>query len=228
MLTEEQRGYLKYIMENSQLGQSLNECQAIRLFGSITPMFNVSEQCAAASNNYLLYLTVFPESYWPIQFLDSSGKLPDGILAESKPFCEVLAQYKMYVGDLVPNCDEVDQLVGINGLGSILKLINIPNGNTKAWGTLEGCIEAKSYLPSDATIGNFSGRWGVVNLVDKSTLQNNDDPVGPVRLQTPNPNERMNSGISVIPSLPGLEWIIDAIKENPVSTPGCKISILKF
>ena len=90
----------------------------------------------------------------------------------------------------------------------------------------KGCIEAKSYLPPDTPIGNFSGRWGVVNLVDKSTLQNNDDPVGPVRLQALNPNERMNSGISVIPSLPGLEWIIDAIKENPVSTTDLNTQVL--
>ena len=137
------------------------------------------------------------------------------MLAQSKPFCELLAQAKIYIPQSMFLCEEIDSTFGINGLGALLQMINIPNGNTKPWGTLEGCIAAESQIyVNPYEIGNFSGRWAVAKIVDKFSLEDNNDPEPHFArrlVKDTNPKTRMQSGISVIPAIPGLDFIIGYI-----------------
>ena len=144
------------------------------------------------------------------------------MLAQSKPFCELLAQAKMYMPQSLFLCEEIDSVFGVNGFGNLLQLINIPNGNTKPWGTLEGCIATESQIYYNPYgIANFSGRWAVGKIVDKFTLEDNNDPEPHFAHKlVGNPKTRMQSGISVIPAIPGLDFIIGFINnsDNPVNS----------
>ena len=76
---------------------------------------------------------------------DSSGKLPDGIYGDYIDFCDLLDQY----GNLILpgsgiKCDVVEMQLGIQGIISLKGLLNIPLGNTHAFGSYEGCLAAKS------------------------------------------------------------------------------------
>ena len=39
---------------------AINECEVLRLFGSITPLFNVTESCSQASWSYIMNMVYLP------------------------------------------------------------------------------------------------------------------------------------------------------------------------
>ena len=85
---------------------------------------------------------------------DSTGKLPDGIYSDSYDFCQLLDQYQ---GVIPFNCDSYS-------LGFLKGRIALPMGNTKAYGSFEGCLAVKTALKygednNPFNIGNFSGNY---------------------------------------------------------------------
>ena len=74
---------------------------------------------------------------------DSTGKIPDGIYADTYEFCERLE--KFYAGEFGFTCDSGPP-EGVTlpfSLSSLRGLINIPYGNTKAYGSFPGCVNVK-------------------------------------------------------------------------------------
>ena len=74
---------------------------------------------------------------------DSTGKIPDGIYADTYEFCERLE--KFYAQTFGFTCDSGPP-EGVQlpfSLSSLRGLINIPYGNTKAYGSFPGCINVK-------------------------------------------------------------------------------------
>ena len=78
--------------------------------------------------------------------MDSTGKLPDGILSGSTEFCEGVERLVMY-GISNFTCDtEIELEDGTTFSFQFLKsLPPVPRGNTKAWGSVEGCIATTRY-----------------------------------------------------------------------------------
>ena len=80
--------------------------------------------------------------------LDSTGKLPDGIFSGTVDFCESLRAFSVYAPEMVTfTCEsEIPLPDGTTfSLSFLKKLPPIPHGNTKAWGSVKGCISAKRY-----------------------------------------------------------------------------------
>ena len=154
-----------------------------------------------------------------LSVLDASGKIPDGIFAGSRDLCDLLDELKYYSElqgfDFPMTCDSE-----FNGQSlSILRgKIPVPLGNTKAWGSMEGCIGAKAtFKPEDLmnTLlpGGFSGLWTIQKFqVDMGSqpervlLQNKTQP-------------RVAPAFGLIPEIlpEWLEYIWDAFVNNDVS-----------
>ena len=65
ILDEDERVILSNITDNLNEGTDnniVNECEVLRLFGSITPLFNVTEDCSKASWSYLMNMVYVPGS----------------------------------------------------------------------------------------------------------------------------------------------------------------------
>ena len=54
-------GLTDKLNEGSDINR-VNECEVLRLFGSITPLFNVTEDCSKASWTYMMNLVYAPGS----------------------------------------------------------------------------------------------------------------------------------------------------------------------
>ena len=85
---------------------------------------------------------------------DSSGKMPDGMYADTYEFCERLE--KFYASTFGFTCDSAPP-GGVQlpfSLSSLRGLINIPYGNTKAYGSFQGCINVKQEFERNDTTFN--------------------------------------------------------------------------
>ena len=85
---------------------------------------------------------------------DSSGKMPDGMYADTYEFCERLE--KFYASAFGFTCDSAPP-EGVQlpfSLSSLRGLVNIPYGNTKAYGSFQGCINMKQIFERNDTTFN--------------------------------------------------------------------------
>ena len=91
------------------------------------------------------------------QVFDSSGKMPDGMYAETYEFCERLE--KFYASTFGFTCDSAPP-EGVQlpfSLSSLRGLVNIPYGNTKAFGSFQGCINVKQeFMRNDSVYNVFN------------------------------------------------------------------------
>ena len=107
---------------------------------------------------------------------DSSGKLPDGIFADSIEFCDFLARFSPAIlGGQYVTCQDIIAAMNLPDLISLKGLITIPMGNTKAYGSFDGCLDSKSIIPMDNMTYNplgldFNFRGKHVPLAIYSTI----------------------------------------------------------
>ena len=107
--------------------------------------------------------------------------------------------------------------------------ISIPQGNTKAWGSLEGCIGVKTNFkegvdPFYEVLPNFGGLWTVqkfmgVDFENGTEEENNHDRFKKLLGDRNAPKPRMAPGLGIIPAIPGwdmFENIWDTIDDNNV------------
>ena len=183
----------------------------LRLFGSLLPIFNVSKECSEASWTILhqtinstdsanpwflscMFSTVTfvqPDFLHLLSVIDATGKLPDGIFANTLNLCNHLEKIQIYTNGIT--CEVVSSWfassVGLSeeALTLILSSISFPYGNTNALGSFEECIAAKSDMNDTVNppfeIPDFIGSYVHLKL---STVQSEAH------------NERMAGGISII------------------------------
>ena len=161
--------------------------------------------------------------------LDSSGKIPDGIFAGSRDLCYTLDEIKYYSEaqgyEFPMTCDSE-----FNGqsLSFLRGKIPIPFGNTKAWGSVEGCIGVKAtFKPDDPLydlfqafrLSGFAGIWTVQKFqVPMPSQSERDLLLNSTHLNSVQP--RIAPAFGLIPEIlpEWLKFIWDAIGNNDVST----------
>ena len=154
--------------------------------------------------------------------LDSTGKIPDGIFAGSRDMCDYLDEAKFYAEmggyDFPITCDS-----DFNGqsLSFLRGRVPIPQGNTKAWGSMEGCIGAKATFnpkedPFYELLPGFAGLWTIKKF--QVNMDNSSDPERALVLQNKT-QPKVAPAFGLIPTiLPDwLEYIWDAFVNNDVS-----------
>ena len=119
---------------------TLDDQEYLRLFASFTPILKVNQKCSNASWTYL-WNAFLTNQLWAIRMFDATGKLPDGIFADTQDICSILE-----LGGT--SCDDI-------GLSFLKGLINIPVGNTHAYGSFEGCISVQSNILSNQSFNPF-------------------------------------------------------------------------
>ena len=143
--------------------------------------------------------------------------------------CDYIDEFKlmleMYGFDFPFSCDT--DFGGLS-LSFLRGKIPIPQGNTKAWGSLEGCIGVKTNFkenidPLYEILPNFGGLWTVQKFmgVDNETEEeDNNDKFKKLPLGVRNvPKPRVAPGFGIIPALPGweiFENIWNAMVDNDV------------
>ena len=159
--------------------------------------------------------------------LDSSGKIPDGIFSGSRDFCDYIDEFKLmveiYSGQEFPFSCDTD--FGGVSLSFLRGKISIPQGNTKAWGSLEGCIGVKTNFkegidPFYGILPNFGGLWTVQKFMGvESEEEDNFLPIDPFLGVRNAPKPRVAPKFGIIPALPGwdiFQTIWNAIIDNDV------------
>ncbi|XP_059091947.1 nose resistant to fluoxetine protein 6-like [Tigriopus californicus] len=101
----------------------------------MTPVLGVGEQCFNQSMAFVRNLVSTPQMF-AFTMLDSTGKIPDGVLSDTIDFCDILSFW------VAPKA--CDFIPGLN-YGDVI----IPKGNTISLGTFEGCLTAHSIRSED-------------------------------------------------------------------------------
>ena len=154
--------------------------------------------------------------------LDSSGKIPDGIFAGSRDMCDYLDEAKFYADlqgyDFPLTCDSV--FAG-QSLSFLRGRVPIPLGNTKAWGSMEGCIGAKATFkpeedPFYELLPGFAGLWTIKKF--QVNMDNSSDPERALVLQNKT-QPKVAPAFGLIPTIlpEWLEFIWNAFVSNNVS-----------
>ena len=120
-------------------------------------MFAISSKCIF---EFIVnfFIKKRPQNFFSV--FDSSGKIPDGIYADTYEFCERLE--KFYAGQFGFTCDSGPP-EGVTlpfSLSSLRGLINIPYGNTIAYGSFPGCINVKK----DFEIGDVHNPYNISHI----------------------------------------------------------------
>jgi len=141
--------------ETVGIGEDLFYCFLVKyIIAPLTPILGVSDQCFEQSIAYMQYLIPGDNGWfdiWAIRskaklstykilrhfislVLDSTGKIPDGILADVSYFCDIMD------GFVYPNfCNIRDALITNDSVEAIIEQnFVIPRGNTIAFGSFEG------------------------------------------------------------------------------------------
>ena len=162
---------------------------------------------------------------------DSSGKLPDGIYTRSMDICEVLDRFgNVFAPGSNLNCNFLELSLNLPE-NTLSGLLNIPLGNTHAFGSYEGCLAVRTnYDNSEApcvaplpppynitqtcnplSAAEYNGSWMPMSVVST------------VSIAPPQKTSRMASGISIIGGLGDLILAnitqIESVSHASMSSP---------
>ena len=143
---------------------------------------------------FQLFHFVQPDFLHLLTVIDATGKLPDGMFANTLNLCNHLKKIQIYTNGIT--CEVVSSWfassVGLSeeALTLILSSISFPYGNTNALGSFEECIAAKSDMNDTVNppfkIPDFIGSYVPLKM---SAVQSEGKEAH---------NERMAGGISII------------------------------
>ena len=91
---------------------------------------------------------------------DSTGKIPDGIYADTYEFCERLEKFYSEIFGFSCDSGPPEGVQLPFSLSSLRGLINIPYGNTKAYGSFPGCINVKK----DFSFGDIHNPYNISHI----------------------------------------------------------------
>ena len=137
---------------------------------------------------------------------DSSGKLPDGIYTRSMDICEVLDQFgNVFAPGSNLNCNFLEMSLNLPE-HTLSGLLNIPLGNTHAFGSYEGCLAVHNYYdnPEEPCVNPITNQTTTCNPLSVEEFNGSWMPMSvksTISLDAPQKTSRMASGISIIGGL---------------------------
>ena len=122
-------------------------------------------------------------NHYHFSVFDSSGKMPDGMYADTYEFCERLE--KFYAAEFGFTCDSAPPNVTLPfSLNLFRGLINVPFGNTKAFGSFQGCINVKQEFEMNDTVHNIFNISQLNGQYVRLSVDPNFEALMPQRVET--------------------------------------------